>query len=227
MHATIKYVEKKFDEFNRLIFGSRLPRLPIRMSDATTFLGMCVSKVQTLPDGRRQHHDFELRVSLRHDIPERELEDVIIHEMIHYFIMYNELVDSSPHGELFKAMMRSINRTYGRNITISRRSTPEERTRTVESKRQWHVIASIRFRDGRQGVKVLPRVVPKILDYYRHVSSAPEIADVKLFLHDNPFFNRYPTSAALRVHEIDASDLKDNLAGAHILEVKNGKLIQR
>ncbi|MDE5791464.1 MAG: SprT-like domain-containing protein [Muribaculaceae bacterium] len=227
MKASIRYVEQKFDEFNRQMFGGKLPKLPVRMSDAVTFLGMCVAKVRNLPDGRRQHHDFELRVSLRHDIPERDLEDVIIHEMIHYFIMYNELNDTAPHGELFKAMMRSINRTYGRNITISRRSTPEERTRTVEGKRKWHVIASIRFRNGKHGVKVLPRVVPKIIDYYRQVMRADEIAAVELFLHDNPFFNRYPTSAALRVHEIDASLLRENLAGAHTLSVEDGKLIQR
>lgn len=226
MKATIRYVEQKFDEFNRLMFGSKLPKLPVRMSDAATFLGMCVAKVRTLPDGRRQHYDFELRVSLRHDIPERDLEDVIIHEMIHYFIMYNELSDTSPHGELFKAMMRSINRTYGRNITISRRSTPEERTRTLESKRKWHVIAAIRFRNGKHGVKVLPRVVPKIIDYYRQVSAAAEIAGVDLYLHDNPFFNRYPTSAVLRVHEIDAASLCEHLNGAHTLSVENGKLIQ-
>lgn len=226
MKASIRYVKKKFDEFNRLMFGGKLPKLPVRMSDAVTFLGMCVAKVRTLPDGRRQHHDFELRVSLRHDIPEHDLEDVIIHEMIHYFIMYNELADTAPHGELFKAMMRSINRTYGRNITVSRRSTPEERTRTVEGKRKWHVIASIRFRNGKQGVKVLPRVVPKIIDYYNQVMRADEIAGVELFLHDNPFFNRYPTSAALRVHEIDAVLLRENLAGAHTLSVENGKLIQ-
>ena len=227
MKATIKYVEKKFDEFNRQMFGGRLPKLPVRMSDAVTFLGMCVAKVRTLPDGRKEHFDFELRVSLRHDIPERDLEDVIIHEMIHYFIMYNELVDSSPHGELFKAMMRSINRTYGRNITISRRSTPEEHKQTVESKAQWHVIAAVRFRNGKHGVKVLPRVVPKILDYHGKVSAVAEIAGVDLFLHNNPFFNRYPTSAALKVHEIDKDLLSQNLAGARRLIVQNGKLIQR
>ncbi|MDE6257314.1 MAG: SprT-like domain-containing protein [Muribaculaceae bacterium] len=145
MKATIKYVENKFDEFNRQMFGGRLPKLPVRMSDAVTFLGMCVAKVRTLPDGRKEHFDFELRVSLRHDIPERDLEDVIIHEMIHYFIMYNELTDSSPHGELFKAMMHSINRTYGRNITISRRSTPKDHKHTVKNKDKCQEISTVRF----------------------------------------------------------------------------------
>lgn len=227
MKATIKYVERKFAEFNQRMFGGKLPPIPVRMSDATTFLGMCVAKRRTLPDGSSRHEDFELRVSLRHDIPERELEDVIIHEMIHYFIMYNELADTAPHGELFKAMMRSINRTYSRNITISRRSTPEERTATVEGKRKWHVIAAVRFSSGKHGVKVLPRVVPKILDYHRNVSAAAGIAGVELFLHDNPFFNRFPNSAALKVHEIEENLLKENLAGARRLVVENGKLIQR
>lgn len=227
MRASIAIVQKKFDLFNRQMFGGHLPPLPIRISDAATFLGMCVAKVRTLPDGQRRHSDFELRMSMRHDIGERELEDVIIHEMIHYFIMYNELNDTSPHGEIFKAMMRSINRTYGRNITISRRITTEEKAAITSERKKWHVIAVIRFRDGRYGIKVLPRVVPKILDYHRHVSAVPEVLSVDLFLHNDPFFNRYPTSAAYKVHETDSLQLNKALVGAHILKIENGKLIQR
>lgn len=227
MKPTIKYVENKFEEFNRRIFGGRLPKIPVRMSDAATFMGKCIAKVRKFPDGRLQHFDFELRFSVRHDIPERELEDVIIHEMIHYFIMYNGLADTAPHGEIFKAMMRSINSAYSRNITISRRSSPEEREKITDEKRKWHVIASLRFRNGKYGVKVLPRVVPKVLEYYHHASASSDIAGVELFLHDNPFFNRYPTSAVLRVHEIDVELLRENLRGAHTLSVEKGKLIQR
>ena len=38
MKATIPYVEKKFEEFNPLIFDGKLPMLPIELSDAKTFL---------------------------------------------------------------------------------------------------------------------------------------------------------------------------------------------
>ena len=228
MRASIAIVQQKFDVFNRQMFGGHLPPIPIRISDAATFLGMCVSKVRTLPDGSQRHSDFELRMSMRHDIEERELEDVIIHEMIHYFIMYNELRDTSPHGEIFKAMMRSINRTYGRNITISRRITSDEKATITSEKKRWHVIAVVKFRNGRYGVKVLPRVVPKILDYHRYLSAVPEVKSIELYLHNDPFFNRFPTSAAYKVHEIENKDLlKENLSGAHILTVKDGKLIQR
>lgn len=227
MIATIALVTEKFRMFNRLMFGGRLPEIPVRISDATTFLGMCVAKVETLPDGSRHHQDFELRMSRRHDLPEHELEDVIIHEMIHYFIMYNELHDSSPHGEIFKAMMRSINRTYGRHITISRRISSEEKAAISAQKRKWHVIASVTFRNGSHGLKVLPRVIPKILDYHRVVSASPDVEAVELYLHDDPFFNRYPVSAAYKIHHIDQATLSSCLRGAKRLIPNNGKLLQR
>lgn len=226
MRATIKYVEQRFSEFNTKMFGGRLPRVRIRMSEAATFLGQCVAKRRPHPDGSIEHYDFELRISALRDLSEPELEDVIIHEMIHYFIMYHGLIDTSPHGEIFKAMMHSINRNFGRHISISHRSSAEERAQVRAEKRTWHVIATIKFRNGRHGVKVLPRVVPKVLAYHKNASASPDIVDVKLYLHDNPFFNRYPTSAALRVHEIDGALLASNLTGAHILKVENGKLIQ-
>lgn len=226
MKATRKFIEERFARFNREIFGARLPEIPVRMSDAATFLGMCVAKVRPLQGGRKEHYDFELRISTRHDIPERELEDVVIHEMIHYFIMYNELADTSPHGEIFKGMMKAINKGHGRNITVSRRMTAEEKAEVSGIRRAWHVIAAVRFRNGGTGVKVLPRVQPKILDYYRHVAAAPEVREISLYLHDAPFFNRYPVSAAYRVHEIEETLLMENLKGAHRLEIRGGKLVQ-
>ena len=44
MKATIPYVEEKFEEFNRQMFAGQLPSLPIELSDAKTFLGVCVFK---------------------------------------------------------------------------------------------------------------------------------------------------------------------------------------
>ena len=227
MQINIPYVEKKFDEFNLLIFGGRLPKLRVRLSDAATFLGMCVAKVRVLPDGRRQHYDFELRISRRIELPEKEFEDVIIHEMIHYFIMFNELVDTSPHGEIFKGMMKAINRSHGRNITVSRRMSAAEKAQSASAKKVWHVIAWIKMADGRTGVKVLPRVVPKILDYYNVVGNSSDVAGVELFLSDNPFFNRYPVSAAYKIHAVGEMEMKENLVRAARLIVENGKLIQR
>ena len=118
MRASIEYVQRKFEEYNALMFGGHMPMIPIKLSDAKTFLGLCVSKVKRLSDGRKQHYDFEMRINTRIDLPENVVEDIIIHEMIHYFIGYNGLCDSSAHGTIFRSIMKTINANFNRNISI-------------------------------------------------------------------------------------------------------------
>lgn len=226
MKPTIHFIKKKFEEFNRQMFEGRLPDLPVELSDASRFLGMCVSKIRRFPDGKVQHYDFRLRINTRIDLPEEVIEDTIIHEMIHYFILYHGLQDTSAHGAIFMAIMNSINRTYGRHLTVKFTGTPEQREQAVDSKRRWHVIAFVRFVNGQTGVKVLPRVIPKIIDYHNHLKRVPEVLSVELFLHNNPYFNRFPTSAAYKVHDVDEETIITNLKGAHRLRVEGNKLIQ-
>lgn len=226
MKATISFIKQKFEEFNRQMFGGRLPDLPVELSDASRFLGMCVSKVTRYPDGREVHSDFRLRINTRIDFPQEVIEDTIIHEMIHYFILYNGLKDTSAHGAIFMAIMNSINATYSRHLTVKFSGTAEQHEQFVDTRRRWHIIAVVHFRSGKTGIKVLPRVVPKVIDYYNHVRRAAEVQEIDLFLHNDPFFNRYPTSASYRAHDIDAQTLAEHLTGAHRLSVDGSRLIQ-
>ena len=226
MKPTVAYIEKKVDEFNRLIFGGRLPALPIELSDAGGYLGKCVFQQHRLPNGLMEYRDFRLRFNTRIDLPENVVEDTIIHEMIHYLILWTGLHDTSAHGDIFKSIMASINISHGRNITIRHKSTEEEAGQAVSARRTWHVIAAIYLKSGKTGVKVLPRTVPKILDYYRAATAHHDVVKVKLYLHDNPFFNRYPTSAAYRFHEINQATLESNLTGARPLKISGTQILE-
>lgn len=121
MIATIPYIESKFNEYNRLMFNNNLPELPIKLSKAKTSLGQLAFKRRRTWYGRTVYSDFRLRVSVHYDLSEEELEDIIIHEMIHYYIFVNRLKDKSAHGPLFRQIMKDINTKYGRNISISRK----------------------------------------------------------------------------------------------------------
>ena len=218
MKPTLEFLRERFAHFNSLIFAGRLPEVPVTLCSVTSFVAQ-----YRCTGGRHL-----LRFSTAFDLPERELEDTVIHEMIHYFIAYNGLHDRSAHGPLFKALMQSINETHGRNITISRRTGSGEMAEArMAASKKWHVVAILRFRGGDLGVKVLPRVIPKIIDYHKSVSAAANISRVDLYLHNDPFFNRFPTSTGRRCHTITPEDAEGHLKGAHILEVKNGKLIQK
>lgn len=227
MKPTLQFLQQSFEKYNRKIFGGRLPEVNIGLCEATSFIGQYKSKVRTLPDGTRQHYDHQLKFSLSFDLAKDELEDTVIHEMIHFFIAWNELTDSSTHGHLFKALMRSINDTHGRHITISHRLSHSQLATARATKKKWHVIAILHFSSGEKGVKVLPRVIPKIIDYYNQIIAASNIEEVDLYLHCDPFFNRYPTSVSRRCQLITQEEIDSHIKGAHILEVRNGKLIQR
>ena len=214
MKATVPFVEKKFDEFNQQMFGGKLPRIPVVLSNAKTFLGQCAFKRRRTPDGKTEKYDFKLRINTRLDLPETEVEDIIIHEMIHYYIGVNQLEDTSVHGKLFRQLMDGINRRWNRHVSITHRSTKEQHEQLVNGRRSYHVIAVVTFHDGRTGIKVLPRVLRSILYYYNNVSASIDIKSVELYMSNNTFFNHYPNSKSLKVYHLDAEVIRQQLADA-------------
>ena len=227
MRATIPHIEKKFEEFNQLCFAGKLPKLPIKLSDAKTFLGQVVYKKRDLPNGKKEKYDFCLRINTRIDLPDEIVEDTIIHEMIHYFIGVNQLEDTSTHGQLFVSLMNQINEKYDRHITISHNGTDEQKEEAIDKRPRWHVIAVVTLKDGRKGIKVLPRIIPRITGYYNQMKASSKVDDVKLYMCNNPYFNRYPNSAALNVYFLDQQEIDKELSEAEQLQCDGKNIIRK
>ena len=96
MIFTEAFVVEKFREFNKTIFYNTLPEPTFQLSRARSFLGKCVTRrLRGLEALKKMSHiECTLRFSTSFDLPENELEDVIIHEMIHYRIAYNCMRDT-------------------------------------------------------------------------------------------------------------------------------------
>ncbi len=226
MIPTIPYLENKFEEFNQQMFAGKLPKIPIVLSDAKTFWGQCTYKVKKLKNGKKKYYDFKLRINTRVDLPEREVEDTLIHEMIHYYIGVNQMEDVSSHGPLFLGMMNDINKKFGRNITVSSKGTKEQEEQLMDKRQRYHVVAVLTFSDGRTGIKVLPRVIQRIVHYYNAVKSSNNVDRIELFMSNDIYFNRYPNSSALKVHFVDENEVMEHLMDAEVLYC-DGKSIKR
>lgn len=226
MEITIPYIRSKFEEYNRLMFGGSLPMPAIRLSNAKSFVGLCTYRKQKTLLGKTRHTDFTLRFSTRIELSEAEIEDTIIHEMIHYYIGYHQIPDTSTHGQVFRQWMNGINQKYGRHITISHKSSKEQREQAVDKRRHWHVVAVVEFHDGRKGIKVLPRVLQSILKYYNAVGGSSEVASVSLYMSNDIFFNRYPNSSVFKVHIMEPEVISSHLTDADRLKC-DGKRIYR
>ena len=219
MKFTPTFVQDRFRHFNEQIFQGALPEPPIVLCNVKTFLGKCTYKIRRRFFGEPEYYDFKLRFNQRIDLPENELEDIIIHEMIHYHIELNHLKDSSAHGRLFTGMMNRINQQYGRHIRISYKLTNDQRNE-LSGPQQPRIIAVITMNDGTRNVKVLPEDNRKILKYCRTLSSARTVRKVDLYQSDSPVFNRYPKSAAFNLFRIAPDDLDQALATAKPLSWK-------
>lgn len=208
MKPTVEYLEERFDTFNRMCFEGVLPRIPIRLSNARSFVGRLQYRPVRDWLGRTvRREDFVLRISTRFDLPEAEVEDTLIHEMIHYWIALEGIRDTSTHGKAFRAKMKEINDRHGRHLTISHKSTPEELDRDT-CIRNHHVCVS-RLADGRTAVTVAASTcVPRIR---RMLRWSPTVRSGVWFVSRDPWFNRFPRCRTAKLFPVDPDELRKHM----------------
>lgn len=214
MTPTVEYIREHFDVYNRQMFGGTLPVPPIHLTNARTYMGQMTCKKQVSLFGKKHFSEFRLRISKRFDFTEQELQDTIIHEMIHYYIGYHQLQDVSAHGTIFKQMMRQINEQYGRNITISHRTTREERLQVIGSQPRPRIFAIITMTDGNQYIKVVPRIAQRVRTMHRRLSSASLVETIEWYYSTDPYFALYPSSMGSRVQRIAPAEMQVHLQTA-------------
>ena len=211
MIPTPEFLEERFDTFNRMCFDGALPRIPIKLSRAHSFVGRLQYRPVRDWLGRTvRYEDFVIRISTRFDLPETEVEDTLIHEMIHYWIAWKGLKDSSTHGRLFRAKMQEINAQHGRHITISHRSSPEELDRDTRI-RTHHVCVS-QLADGRTAVTVCAST--RVRAIRRAFALSPTIRRTTWFTTVDPWFNRFPRCRAPKIFPVDAAERAPHLPAA-------------
>ena len=213
MKPDVPFIKAKFDEFNSLMFGGALPTVPVALSKASSYVGLCTFKTRRHLFGKNEYYDFRLRFSTRLDLPEPEVEDTIIHEMIHYYIRLNRIKDTSAHGKVFRQMMKDLNSRYGRHITISHRTTKEQREASIDKRPRRRVVAIVSFKDGREGLKLLPYKQDKVTAYHRALMRSGQVTGIDFYVESDPWFNRFPTSSAFNVIFAPMDEVRAHLSG--------------
>ncbi len=197
MRFTQDFIEAKFNEYNTTIFRDELPQLPLRLVNSRTDVGK-FRYLREMVAGKMVITPLSLDFSVSFDLPQAELEDTIIHEMIHYTIAHHRWVDTSAHGKIFRQLMASINERFGRHITISRRTTFDESPRSTALRP--HYFAISQFDDGTHGITVCAKT--RIFDIYRALKFMPQIKEIKWYFSSDPYFNRYRNSLTAKVYKI-------------------------
>ena len=222
MLATLDYLKRKFSEYNEMIFEGRLTEPHFSINRSYTQLGR-VRCLRT-PSGRGKWHfsQFEFTISGVRDMKEAVLEDTIIHEMIHYWILSNQMQDSSSHGNTFRSKMEEINRRFNRHICISLRGnniSGVEQSKIVRN----HLICISRLRDGRLGITIATK--SKIFELWDAIQKWDAVAQSKWYISQDTFFNRYRRSTTLKAYIITEEDLNAHRSDFKEL-IRNGDEIR-
>lgn len=214
MRATLTCISSKFNEFNETIFGGTLPSVTIRISDSLGKLGSFEYPVRRVrgvyrPTTERPLDRCCIRISSRLDMPENQLEDVLIHEMIHYKIWFDRLEDASAHGPVFRKMMNDINRRFNRNISVRGNVTGELSDSDTRVKN--HYIAVTEWKDGTVGMSPVCRTW--IFDIHARFSALKEMIGLRWYWSQDPYFNRFKTFRSSRYYKM-TSEMRSHIEAA-------------
>ena len=109
-----------FHLYNFDYFGNKLPAPNFKVRHSYRTLGYFSCEYDL--DGNMFNQTIE--VSDNYDYTESQLRDIVVHEMIHYYLAYMGIDPQCHHGREFNKMADEFNRKYGMNITSRIDLTP-------------------------------------------------------------------------------------------------------
>ena len=201
----LPFIQRTYDNFNSLCFEGALPPIPFRLTRARSFLGKVAYKVRRGIFSGPKITDCCMRISTSFDLPEDEWEDVIIHEMIHYYILVNGIRDTSAHGVVFRKMMDDINSKYGRHITVRHRSCAAPRQEEYRA----NLLCVTQLQDGSWGITSCAKT--RVSEIHRGLPKYYRLRSLEWYGSIDPFFNRYPRSIKPRIYKITRAELDEHL----------------
>lgn len=183
---TIGFVSERFEYYNDLIFNGVLPRPRFEVKPTLRQMG----SLRYSADPSRR--DFRLQISNSYRLTASQADDVIVHEMIHLYIVSQGLKDTSSHGYHFRRCMDSINRRFGMNISITdtTRKDLSDSSPSASGSTTYYYIVLADLTDGRRMIASVARTcLHDIDDALRDWSI---VRSHEWYLATSTLFCRYP-----------------------------------
>lgn len=187
MQVNVELLKEWFADFNVRYFGGSLPVPAFAVGRSRTQLGCMSCKVRRKMFSK-SYTDYTIRLSNYYDADERHFKNVLLHEMIHLCITSRRIKDTSPHGEVFRWMMCTIN-ADGWNISVSTKMDAVQWS-AGRARKRMRVVLAVTMTDGRCLLSVVsPRYVPAI---DRVMSRAQGVVRYEWYMSDDDYFSTFP-----------------------------------
>lgn len=117
MEITTIWMKQNFSFYNRKYFKNKLPNnVEFIISRTTRQLGR-----YTYIYNKYTNYVFSRQISIsnKFNLTESKFIDILLHEMIHCYIEYNNIIDNNTHGYRFRQIMNEINCKGNHNIEVT------------------------------------------------------------------------------------------------------------
>lgn len=221
MRPTIEYLRGKFAEYNQLLFGGQLPEPRFGLMTGKGRMGSTQYRFVRDARGNKKPIDFLIRISVRYDLSEVEVIDTLVHEMIHYYIAYNQIADTSQHGEVFCRMMDCINREHGIKVSLS--FTPSEEDLATNLHPSWHYLCLFQSVDGQKCLAVVAR--SRLFELWDAYKVEAKDGICKWYASNHTFFDKFRKTTSGKYYIVNGMDVESHLTNAYTL-VRDGNVIR-
>lgn len=187
MQVGVSQLEEWFSSFNETYFGGGLPVPRLAVGKSRTRLGSLSWKLRRKLFARRPC-DYVIRISNYYDADERHFKNVLLHEMIHLYVVSNGISDTSPHGKVFRKKMSEIN-AQGWNVTVSARMEGVGKALSVGRRRK-RIVLAVTTRGGKCLLSVVSRRYVGAVDGALRRSA--DVTSYSWYVSDDDRFADYP-----------------------------------
>lgn len=204
-----------FDTFNRQYFNGELPLPRLALGSSRTRLGsMSCRRRHTLTGWK--FSDFAIRLSTYYDCTEREMQTVLLHEMIHYYIAWKGIRDDAPHGSVFRSIMNRLNTRHGWDISVSA-SMRGRKTAAPHNDRRPRLVLALENSRGECFLTVVnPRYAAQLKSRLKNAADATQRA---WFVSTDPFFSDFTTVRSLRARKVKREVFDEKIACGTMVDI--------
>lgn len=214
MQVNVNQLKEWFSAFNKRYFGGGLPEPVLAVGRSRTRLGTMSWRTRRGLFSRSAC-DYTIRISNGFDMDERHFKSVLLHEMIHLYIVSGKIKDTSAHGVAFRRMMKSIN-ADGWDIRVATRMGNEVKA-TGRPKQRRRVVLAVVTTGGKHILTVVnPRYVAA-LDRIMAVSR--DVKTHSWHVSDDDYFALFPAVRTPKGRVVTAEVYNEKVAAMEKLEI--------
>lgn len=108
----VAHLRCAFRDYNKRYFDGVLPEPDFEITDSFKFFGYFHSNIYN-----NTTVDPLIQISGNWEYTENQFRDILVHEMIHYYLAYTGRDIVGSHGTEFERMSRALNLNHGLHIT--------------------------------------------------------------------------------------------------------------